>query len=307
MPTFSVIIPTYNRSSFLRQTLESVWRQTFNDYEIIVVDGGSTDDTPAFLSQLSDKLTAIRQPNSGPGAARNKGAEHARGEYLAFLDSDDLWFPWTLETVAELIAKHDRPALVAASLVSFKDITELETVNRSAIAAEVFTDYLSSSDRDCFVGAGMTFVRRDRFIEVGGFSAREINLEDHDLILRLGTAAGFVRIVEPPMLGWRRHEGSISNRFTRNFEGCRHLISNEQQGIYPGGKTRRVARRKIITRHIRPWALTFARTGAWRPAWCLYSSTFAWNVSLNRWRFLMGFWSNFYESFSAFRPARRRA
>lgn len=292
MPTFSVIIPTYNRLSYLQQTLESVWRQTFTDYEIIVVDGGSTDDTPAYLSQVSDKLIAIRQPKSGPGAARNEGAENARGEYLAFLDSDDLWFPWTLKTVAELIAQHDRPALIAASLFSFKDEIKLDAVNRSAAIAEVFTDYFSSSDRDCFVGAGMTFVRRDKFIEVGGFSEREMNLEDHDLILRLGTAEGFVRIVAPVTLAWRRHDGGITNHFSRSFEGCRHLILNEQQGLYPGGKIRRVARRKIITRHIRPWALTFARTGEWHPAWFLYSSTFVWNLSLNRWRFLMGFWSN---------------
>jgi glycosyltransferase involved in cell wall biosynthesis len=292
VPTFSVIVPAYNRLSYLRETLESVWRQTFTDYELIVVDGGSTDDTPAYLSQLSDKLIVIRQANSGPGAARNRGAENARGQYLAFLDSDDLWFPWTLETVAELIAKHDRPALIAAGLVPFKQEVELETIHRGTKIAEAFTDYFSSSDRDCFVGAGMTFVRRDRFFEIGGFSEREMNLEDHDLILRLGTAAGFVRIIAPATLAWRRHDGSISNHLMRNFEGCRHLISNEQRGRYPGGKIRRVARRKIITRHIRPWALTFARTGEWRPAWSLYRTTFAWNVSLNRWRFLMGFWSN---------------
>jgi hypothetical protein len=138
----------------------------------------------------------------------------------------------------------------------------------------------------------MMFIRRDDFLEVGGFAEREMNLEDHDLILRLGTAKGFVRIDEPPTLGWRRHDGSATDHFRRSFEGCRHLISNEQKGVYPGGTTRRVARRKIITRHIRPWALTFARTGEWQPAWSLYSSTFVWNLSLNRWRFLMGFWSN---------------
>ena len=292
MPLFSVIIPTYNRVSYLRQTLESVWRQTFTDYEVIVVDDGSTDDTTAYLSIISERLSTISQQNSGPGASRNKGAEHAQGDYLAFLDSDDLWFPWTLETVAELIAKHDRPSLLSAKLLSFKDPFELDVVTQKPISAEVFSDYFASSDRDCFVGAGMTFVRRDKFLEVGGFSSRQINLEDHDLILRLGTAAGFVRIVDPPTLGWRRHDASTADKSLRSFKGCRHLIENEQRGIYPGGKTRTVARRKIITRHIRPWALTLARTGEWRPAWSLYNSTFVWNLSLNRWRFLLGFWAN---------------
>jgi len=291
--TFSVIIPTYNRLSWLKLTLESVWRQTFTDYEIVVVDDGSTDDTSTWPSQINDRVRVVTQPNSGPGAARNKGAEHARGEYLAFLDSDDLWFPWTLKTVAELITKHRRPSLISASLVSFEDPAELESVNRTATVAEVFRDYLASSEHDCFVGAGMTFVRRDRFFEVGGFSTRQINLEDHDLVLRLGTAKGFVRILEPPTLGWRRHENSTMDQPVRSFEGCRHLIHNEQEGRYPGGKTRRVARRQIITRHVRPWALTFARNGSRQPAWSLYRSTFIWNLSLFRWRFLMGFWAKF--------------
>lgn len=292
MPLFSVIIPTFNRSAFLRLTLESVWRQTFSDYEVIVVDDGSTDDTASWLHEIASKIKSILQENAGPGAARNNGAQHARGEYLAFLDSDDLWFPWTLETVAELIAKHDRPALISAKLVSFKERAELDAITKTRTRAEVFTDYFASSDRDCFVGAGMTFVRRDNFFEAGGFCNRQINLEDHDLVLKLGTAAGFVRIVDPPTLAWRRHDTSTADRSLRSFEGCRHLIRNEQRGVYPGGKTRSSARRKIITRHIRPWALTLARTGAWGQAWSLYNSTFVWNLSLNRWRFLLGFWAN---------------
>ena len=164
MPTFSVIIPTFNRLSLLKSTLESVWRQTFTDFEVIVVDDGSTDDTAAWLSEIASKekpITQIKQPNAGPGAARNNGAENSRGEYLAFLDSDDLWFPWTLETVAELIAKHDRPSLISAKLLPFKDPVELESVAQTRTCVELFSDYFASSDRDYFVGAGMTFVRRD--------------------------------------------------------------------------------------------------------------------------------------------------
>src|ERR1051325_1035845 len=128
MPTFSVIIPTYNRSSYLKVTLESVWRQTLTDYEIIIVDDGSTDDTSAYLSQIGERVTVIRQLNRGPGIARNRGAESARGEYLAFLDSDDLWFPWTLATFAALIREHSSPALLAANLQAFHNETELSTV-----------------------------------------------------------------------------------------------------------------------------------------------------------------------------------
>lgn len=292
MPVFSVIIPSYNRLPYLRRTLESVWRQSFTDYEVIVVDDGSTDATAAYLSRISDRAIGIIQGNRGPGAARNKGAENARGDYLAFLDSDDLWFPWTLETVAKLIKEHGYPALVSASMVPFEDERELESVKKTTTVADVYTDYLQSSARHYFIGAGMTFVRRDKFLEIGGFSTRLINLEDHDLILRLGTAAGFVRVLEPPTLGYRSNTSNWTNQFKRSFEGCRYVIESEQRGRYPGGKLRRAERRKIITGHVRPWALTLARAGAWRPAWSLYNSTFVWNLTLNRWRFLVGFWAN---------------
>ena len=296
MPKFSVIIPSYNRCAYLKATLQSVWRQTFVDYEVIVVDDGSTDETASYLAALGERVNVITQPQLGPGAARNTGAENARGEYLAFLDSDDLWFPWTLATVMELIEEHDRPALVGGSLVSFQNECELQSLRPLETKSNFFSDYLASSDRDCFVGAGMTFVRRDQFLAAGGFTAREMNLEDHDLILRLGTACGFVQIVQPPTLGWRRHGATLSDQHARSFAGCRYLIENEQRGAYPGGKSRARARRKIITRHTRPWALTFARRGEWRLAWSLYRSTFLWNLGLQRWRFLMGFWSSFHES-----------
>jgi glycosyltransferase involved in cell wall biosynthesis len=93
---FSVIIPTYNRAALLCTALDSVFAQTFTDYEVIVVDDGSTDGTAAMVASYGGRVRYFQQQNKGPGAARNLGAQHATGEYLAFLDSDDLWFPWTL-------------------------------------------------------------------------------------------------------------------------------------------------------------------------------------------------------------------
>ena len=106
---FSVVIPTYNRAQLLRGTLESVWRQHFADFETIVVDDGSTDQTQEYLCTLGDKVQVIRQENCGPGAARNAGARAARGDYVALLDSDDLWFPWTLNVFANAIEQFGRP------------------------------------------------------------------------------------------------------------------------------------------------------------------------------------------------------
>src|SRR5262249_49336199 len=93
-PLFSVIIPTFDRIQMLKHALDSVFRQRSTDFEIIVVDDGSSDGTVDYLRRLERGVTVYTQRNSGPSAARNLGASQACGRYLAFLDSDDLWFPW---------------------------------------------------------------------------------------------------------------------------------------------------------------------------------------------------------------------
>ena len=105
---FSVIMPAYNRAAFIGAALHSVVAQTLGDWECIVVDDGSTDGTCAVVREMAAKEPRIRlieQANAGPGAARNKGAAAATGKYLAFLDSDDLWMPWALETYREALEK----------------------------------------------------------------------------------------------------------------------------------------------------------------------------------------------------------
>jgi len=94
---FSVIIPTYNRATFVTKAVDSILRQSFKDYEIIVVDDGSTDTTSQQLDRYGKKITRIYQANSGVGAARNAGIRKANGTWIAFLDSDDLWIEDKLE------------------------------------------------------------------------------------------------------------------------------------------------------------------------------------------------------------------
>src|SRR5262245_41673604 len=117
---FSVIIPTHNRLDFLKQAISSVWAQTHTDYEIIVVDDGSTDGSMDYLLSLGSRVTALRRANRGPGAARNSGAERAVGRYLAFLDSDDSWYPWALATFHELIQQYHDPGLIGAATLQFQ-------------------------------------------------------------------------------------------------------------------------------------------------------------------------------------------
>ncbi len=103
MPRVSVIIPTYNRAALLCETLASVFAQTFQDYQVIVVDDGSTDDTPEQLRELGARVIVEHTAHAGEGAARNAGLDRARGEYIAFLDSDDLWDARFLEKITHAL------------------------------------------------------------------------------------------------------------------------------------------------------------------------------------------------------------
>src|SRR5262245_57194009 len=125
MSMFSIIIPSYNRATLLAATIESVLAQRYTDYEVIVVDDGSIDRTSEYLRSLGRRVNPFRQPNRGPGSARNLGVTHAQGKYLAFLDSDDVWFPWTLEVYREVIRNGREPSFVVGKPYIFSEDNEL--------------------------------------------------------------------------------------------------------------------------------------------------------------------------------------
>ena len=114
MPKVSVIIPTYNRQDLVQEAIDSVLNQTFRDWELIVVDDGSTDQTPSVLQERYDsRIIYIYQENQGESAARNRGLYSATGEYVAFLDSDDLWHPKKLQRQIEVFAEKPELGLVS--------------------------------------------------------------------------------------------------------------------------------------------------------------------------------------------------
>lgn len=106
-PRFSIVVPTYNRSVSVLDTLQSCFEQTFRDFEVVVVDDGSSDDTREVLATIEDsRLTVVHQDNAGPAAARNHGMRVASGQYIAFLDSDDRWYPTFLEVANACLEEH---------------------------------------------------------------------------------------------------------------------------------------------------------------------------------------------------------
>src|SRR5216684_3247446 len=107
IPQFSIVIPLYNKHSYIRRAVNSVLAQSFRDFELIVVDDGSSESSHEMLADITDpRMRLIRQDNAGGGAARNRGIEEARAHWIAFLDADDMWLPGHIDELAALIRSH---------------------------------------------------------------------------------------------------------------------------------------------------------------------------------------------------------
>ena len=289
MPMFSVIIPTFNRAGLLREALASIFDQTYRDFDVHVVDDGSTDDTDSVVSEYEGRVNFLTQRNRGPGCARNLGAIHAAGRYLAFLDSDDVWFPWTLATYAAVVSETGKPAFVAGCPFRFEAPPALTEVLQTPLELLRFSDYFSSGDQWRWWGASSFVIRADVFHQVAGFVEDNLNGEDADLAMRLGEAPGFVQVKAPFTFGYREHSGNVTRDFRRNVQGILHKVESEKSAKYPGGATRRMERWRILTRHLRPVAVECLRGGMQREALRLYKDSFPWHCRLRNWKFLLGF------------------
>lgn len=290
-PLFSVVIPAYNRAALIEGTLKSAFDQTETDYEVVVVDDGSTDGTAEVVERIAEAqgggdLRLFRQPNGGPGQARNTGIERARGEYVVFLDSDDRWFPWTLATYRQALQEADWPTFLSSTGVGFEGA---EPSPPSKPIVHCFPDYLASSEKAISIEGCAVAVRREALNRVGGFVTERINAEDCDLWLRLGQAPGYVHIEFPRTFRYRRHDGSAVTNLPRTTAGILNMIRAERAGRYPGGHRRVRRRRAIITRHSRAASLTLLRAGRFQDALRIYKDTLTWNVRLGRVKYVFGF------------------
>jgi glycosyltransferase involved in cell wall biosynthesis len=289
MVFFSTIIPVFNRADLIERTLESVFNQGFSDQEIIVIDDGSTDETLDVLTKYGDRIKVFHQENKGPGAARNLGINFAQGQYIVFLDSDDLWFPWTLSTFAQVAKNYNFPSLIAGSAFYFKDDLELSSIQAQSLRSQYFADYYTAASHDLPFLTSAVAIKRTVLQEIGGFTTRRINAEDNDLWLKLGIAKKFVYIHGPVLLGYRQHQDSAVADLAKTYQGTLHIIQQEHEGKYPGTQEKLIHRIEILTRHIRPVSLTCLQKGKRAEAWLLYWKTFMWNLKLGRIRYLLGF------------------
>jgi hypothetical protein len=210
-PAVSVVIPTYERRDMVRRAVASVLSQTFQNFELIVVDDGSTDGTGPALAGPDERIRYEWQDNRGLAAARNVGIRLARGEIVAFLDSDDRWLPHHLAVVAEVLSHHPAVVLCATS-------PRFHIGGRQPASAAEVVDALPSLFAENLVGhVSAVAVRREPILAVGGFDERLRVMEAWELWRRLAVLGPFA-LLRRRTIVYQTTRGSLSQRGGRTGE-----------------------------------------------------------------------------------------
>jgi glycosyltransferase involved in cell wall biosynthesis len=191
-PQVSVIIPVHNGASTIGRALKSVFDQTFSDYEIVICDDGSTDDTPAVLAKYGDKIRVVRQANRGPSAARNAAVAASRGELIALIDRDDQWLPNKLELAVNAMRADAGAVLLYSDMIVVNEAGE--EFRRSQIRPE--TAHAPTMDemlaRIWPIVPSTVVMRRDAFDRAGGFCEELLSAEDIHFSLLMREQGHFI-------------------------------------------------------------------------------------------------------------------
>jgi len=228
-PLVSVIIPTHNRLAYLKQAVASVNTQTYKNIELIIVDDGSTDKTLAWIKEQGLNYITLEH-NGFPGFVRNRGAEAAKGEYLCFLDSDDLWKPTKLEKQIDFFKNNPHFVLCHTREIWNRNDTIVSQIGQKhRRAGNIFKDALAK----CIIGPSTVMINREVFFKVGTFHESLEIAEDYELWLRL-TAQYEVGYIDEPLVEKRGgHKDQLSQKYG-HIEIFRiwALLLNIQQNIF---------------------------------------------------------------------------
>ncbi len=221
-PAVSVIIPTHNRAALVREAVASVLAQTCRDFELLVVDDGSTDGTPAALAALDGQLTVLSHPERrGVSAARNSGIAAARGEWLAFLDSDDLWRPEKLARQLAYLAAHPETLLCQTEETWVRHGL---WVNQPRTHRKVGGTIFLQSLRRCMVSPSAVILHRRLFDAHGRFDEDLPAAEDYDLWLRLTWRYPVGLLPEPLIIKRGGHADQLSGQWGLDRHRIRALL-----------------------------------------------------------------------------------
>jgi glycosyltransferase involved in cell wall biosynthesis len=239
MPLVTVIMPAYNVAPYLRDAIESVVAQTYREWELIVVDDESTDDSAAIAAasaKLDDRIRLIRQKNSGASGARNVAIEAGRGQFFTLLDADDMWDPGFLEAQLDVFTRHPETALVSGSARLLGGARDGEPARPCIPGTPVLTlEEMIADEAAVFI---MTTFRRDVVQAIGVFDVSKRRSEDWDFWLR-AVGAGFVfRRNWKPLASYRVREGSLSRNTSAMLQEMLHTLGKLRPRCEAGSRAR---------------------------------------------------------------------
>lgn len=228
MPKVSVIIPAYNAMAYLPESVDSVLNQTFTDFEILIVNDGSSDHVEQWAAGVKDsRVKVIFQENQGASVARNTGITHARGEYVAFLDADDSWEATKLEKQVRYL--EDNPAVgVVHTWMALIDQQSKPTgrVMASKGEGEIWQQIIEGNQVAC----SSAIVRRCCFETVGVFDQSLRVAEDWDLWIRIAAKYPFA-VIKKPLVHYRQHPNSKSKKYPEMLQDFRTIIEKAFQSV----------------------------------------------------------------------------
>ena len=207
-PKVSVIIPAFNSAPFIAETIQSVLAQTYGNFEIIVVDDGSTDTTLDVLNEFGDQITVLTKANGGPASARNLAIRNASGKYIAFLDADDLWTPEKLAEQVAFLEAHPEVGLTYAEALMFDEVGgEKQIRGKIGFTGETSFCHLLLGDH---IPNSTVLMRRNCVDTIGWLNERRdlIAVEDYEYWLRLAKAFP-IRAIARPLAYYRVHAHNL--------------------------------------------------------------------------------------------------
>jgi GT2 family glycosyltransferase len=259
-PRFSVLITFHNQKHFVKDAMDSVLAQKNASFEIVVVDDASSDGTPEALREYGDVArVSCLEKNVGACAARNHAASLASGEYLVFLDGDDAFLPWALETYERVVAAKN-PIFILAGMRWFENALPAAGDPPRELQIVEYPDYLRR-DRGFGHSASSFIIARKAFEEVNGWLVGFFPLEDVELALRLGTSGKTVQVLSPATILHRSHASNTIHNVLSFIGPTEQLIDREKQGCYPGGAARRFERQALIGGFALHWIKRAAKAG----------------------------------------------
>lgn len=219
MPYFTIVIPVYNKENFIGKTLESVLKQTYADFEVIIVNDGSTDNSETIIQTFKDRrIQFFSKENEGVAVARNFGIEKAQGDYICFLDADDYWYSNFLETMHSYSQKLPEQKVFACAI---KVETENKTfpANYSIEKKSDFevVDFFTASQKECVLWTSSSVFHKSVFESVGNFDTNIKKGEDTELWIRIGLQYSIVFLWQI-LAQYVYDKSSVSRNLTYFFE-----------------------------------------------------------------------------------------